>query len=124
MSASFPRFCNSVLLIALPYGFSSNHNPSITAFALGQNNEVPQTVKKLQGGKHTNLKTQPGFRIRVNSVKETGAMTRSFVDVNCVAGSEALQMVDLHSAAKQDDREAVVRLIKEGTNVNKRDPYG
>lgn len=51
-------------------------------------------------------------------------MTRSFVDVNRLAGSEALQMADLHSAAKQDDRKTVVRLIKEGTNVNKRDPYG
>lgn len=51
-------------------------------------------------------------------------MTRSFMDVNGIAGGEALQMVDLHSAAKQDDREAVVRLIREGTNVNKRDPYG
>lgn len=36
----------------------------------------------------------------------------------------ALELVDLHSAAKQDDIMAIVRLLKEGANVDKRDPYG
>lgn len=33
-------------------------------------------------------------------------------------------MTDLHTAAKQDDVMAVARLIKEGSHVDKRDPYG
>lgn len=36
----------------------------------------------------------------------------------------ALELVDLHSAAKQDDIMAIIRLLKEGANVDKRDPYG
>lgn len=35
-----------------------------------------------------------------------------------------LHQIDLHSAAKMDDTIAVVRLLKEGSNVDKRDPYG
>ena len=48
----------------------------------------------------------------------------SFVGVNTLAGGEAFQLVDLHSAAKQDDTVGVIRLLKEGANIDKRDPYG
>lgn len=34
------------------------------------------------------------------------------------------ELNDLHSAAKQDDIRSIVRLLEEGANVDKRDPYG
>lgn len=48
----------------------------------------------------------------------------TFAGVNTIAGDGGLQLIDLHSAAKQDDIMAVIRLLKEGANVDKRDPYG
>lgn len=40
------------------------------------------------------------------------------------AMTAVLHQIDLHSAAKMDDTIAVVRLLKEGFNVDQRDPYG
>lgn len=34
------------------------------------------------------------------------------------------ELNDLHSAAKQDDIMAIVKLLEEGANIDKRDPYG
>ena len=38
--------------------------------------------------------------------------------------SVGLQLVDLHSAAKQNDIMGVVKLLEEGAHIDKRDPYG
>lgn len=51
-------------------------------------------------------------------------MAMVFSSVAGMVGGGGFQLGDLHSAAKQDDIVAVVRLLKEGANVDKRDPYG
>lgn len=47
-----------------------------------------------------------------------------FLGLGGNAMAVGLHQIDLHSAAKMDDTIAVMRLLKEGFNVDKRDPYG
>lgn len=50
--------------------------------------------------------------------------TTGLATMSAMAGGGGLELTDLHAAAKQDDIMAIVRLLKEGANVDKRDPYG
>lgn len=47
--------------------------------------------------------------------------------VSCIdtrMATVGLQLIDLHSAAKQNDIMGAVKLLEEGAQIDKRDPYG